>query len=127
VPEIKPVVVVIEDDPSMLRALRRLIAGAGFEVQTFDRPSVLLQSDLPASDACLVADVHLPEMNGVQLCELLAATGRTLPVILITAHPDEQTRSMASRANPVAFLMKPFPRDLLLSAIGKALRAGKHA
>ena len=121
----KPIVIVIDDDPSILRALRRLISGAGFDVRTFDRPSALLQRDLPTADACLIVDINLPEMNGVELCAVLAASGSRLPVILITAHTDEQTRALASAAHPIALLIKPFGRDLLVSSIETALRTEK--
>ena len=118
----KPIVIVIDDDPSILRALRRLISGAGFDVRTFDRPSALLQSDLPTTEACLIIDIHLPEMNGVELCSALAASGCRLPVILITAHTDEQTRELASSAHPIALLNKPFGRNLLVNSIETALQ-----
>ena len=121
----KPVIILIDDDPSILRALRRLVAGAGFDVRTFDRPSTLLKSDLPTAGACLVVDIDLPEMNGVELCATLAASGCKLPVILITAHTDEETRRLADDAHPVALLIKPFGRDLLVSSIQSALLAGE--
>jgi FixJ family two-component response regulator len=121
----KPVVIVIDDDPSILRALRRLISGAGFDVRSFDRPSVLLESELPTSEACLVVDIHLPEMNGVELCATLVASGCNLPVILITAHADEETRRLAFSAHPVALLTKPFGRDLLVNTIETALEREK--
>jgi FixJ family two-component response regulator len=122
----KPIIIVIDDDPSILRALRRLISGAGFEVRTFDRPSTLLKSDLPRAGACLIVDIDLPEMNGVELCATLAASGCTLPVILITAHADEGTRRLADAARPVALLIKPFGRELLVNSIQSALLAGQH-
>ena len=121
----KPIIIVIDDDPSILRALRRLVAGAGFDVRTFDRPSTLLKSDLPTAGACLVVDIDLPEMNGVELCATLAASGCKLPVILITAHTDEETRRLADGAHPVALLIKPFGRDLLMNSIQSALLAGE--
>lgn len=121
----KPIILVIDDDPSILRALRRLVAGAGFDVRTFDRPSTLLKSDLPTAGACLVVDIDLPEMNGVELCATLAASGCKLPVILITAHTDEETRRLADDAHPVALLIKPFGRDLLVNSIQSALLAGE--
>ncbi len=122
----KPIIIVIDDDPSMLRALRRLVSGAGFEVRTFDRPSALLKSDLPKTDACLIVDIDLPEMNGVELCATLANSGCSLPVILITAHTDEATRRLADGACPVALLIKPFGRELLVDSIESALIAGQH-
>jgi len=121
----KPIIIiVVDDDPSILRALRRLVSGAGFEVWTFDRPSALLKSDLPKTGACLIVDIDLPEMNGVELCATLVASGCKLPVILITAHTDEETRKLADSAHPVALLIKPFGRDLLVNSIESALLAG---
>lgn len=123
----KPALIVVEDDLSVLRALRRLMLSAGFQVMAFDRPRAVLDSELPKTDACLVVDVHLPEMNGVQLCETLAAAGCQLPVIMITGHIDQATRELVRRAKAVALLFKPFTRDSLLEAIAAALAAGKHA
>jgi FixJ family two-component response regulator len=122
----KPIVILIDDDPSILKALRRLVSGAGFDVRTFDRPSQLLRSDLPEAGACLIVDIDLPEMNGLELCETLAASGCRLPVILITAHTDEETRQLADGAYPVALLIKPFGRELLVNSIESALLAGRQ-
>ena len=122
----KPLVIVIDDDPSILRALRRLISGAGFDVRSFDRPSTLLSSDLPKAGACLIVDIDLPEMNGVELCETLAASGCRLPIILITAHTDDETRALACGAHPVALLIKPFGRNLLVNSIRSALLADQQ-
>ena len=98
---------------------------AGFQVTAFDRPRAVLDSELPKTDACLVIDVHLPEMNGVQLCETLAASGCHLPVIMITGNIDQATRELVQRANAVAVLFKPFTRDSLLEAVAEALATGK--
>jgi FixJ family two-component response regulator len=122
----KPIIIVIDDDLSILRALQRLVSGAGFEVRTFDRPSTLLKSDLPKTGACLIIDIDLPEMNGVELCATLATSGCRLPVILITAHTDDETRRLADGAHPVALLIKPFGREVLVDSIQTALLAGEH-
>lgn len=100
---------------------------AGFRVMAFDCPRAVLDSKLPKADACLVVDVHLPGMNGAQLCETLAASGCDLPVIMITGHSDQATRDLVQRTRPVAVLFKPFTRVSLLEAISKALAAGRHA
>jgi CheY-like chemotaxis protein len=121
----KPALILVEDDSSVLRALRRLMLSAGFRVIAFDRPGAVLASELPTTDACLLVDVHLPEMNGVQLCESLAASGCRLPVIMITGHLDKVTRELAQRSKAVAVLFKPFTRDSLLEAIAAALAPGK--
>jgi FixJ family two-component response regulator len=117
--------ILVEDDLSVLRALRRLMLSAGFQVMAFDRPRAVLDSELPKTDACLIVDVHLPEMNGVQLCETLAASGCRLPVIMITGRLDEATHELTHRAKAVAVLFKPFTREALLEAISEALGAVK--
>src|ERR1700731_5266241 len=99
--ETKPALILVEDDLSVLRALRRLMLSAGFKVMAFDRPCAVLDSELPKTDACLIVDVHLPEMNGVQLCETLVATGCRLPGIMITGRLDEAPRELAR--HPKAF------------------------
>jgi FixJ family two-component response regulator len=123
----KPFLILVEDDSSVLRALRRMMLSAGFQVMAFDRPRAVLDIELPKTDACLVVDVHLPEMNGVQLCESLAASGCHLPIIMITGNIDQATRELVQRAKAVAVLFKPFTRASLLEAIAVALAAGEHA
>jgi FixJ family two-component response regulator len=116
----KSIVILVEDDLSVLRALRRLLMSAGFTVLAFDRPRALLESDIPKTNACLVVDVHLPEMTGVELCETLIASGRLLPAIMITGRVDETTSELLRRIRPVAILFKPFSSDVLLAALSKA-------
>ena len=114
----------VEDDVSVLRALRRLITSAGFDVRSFTAPGALLETNLPGDDACLLVDVHLPEMNGIELCEKLLAAGCRLPIIFMSGHLDERTRRLAERANAVDFLLKPFSRDVLVAALTKAFEVG---
>jgi len=117
----RPIVLVVDDDPSLLRSIARLIRTAGFEVRTFERPRLLLASEVPATNACLVLDVYLPEMNGVELFTALAVSGRALPVIMITGQSDLRTQKLLEPINAVAVLSKPFDGDLLLEAVGRAL------
>lgn len=117
----KPVVVLVEDDASVLRALKRLLESCGFDVLAFSVPSAMMASKIPEHDACLVVDVYLPEMSGVDLCKALRLSGCRLPVILITARTDEATRILTERAGPLPVLFKPFSREALLTAISKAL------
>jgi two-component system response regulator FixJ len=114
-------VLVVDDDPSVLRSLRRLISASGFEVKTFDGPSELLASETPRSNACMVVDIDMPEMNGIEMCEVLKSAGRGLPVILITGRTDTRTRSLATQSDAVAVLFKPFDEEPLLEAIARAL------
>jgi FixJ family two-component response regulator len=110
---------VVEDDPSFLRALRRLLSGAGFSVATFASAEEFLASDSAAGTACLVLDVHLGGMSGFDLQQQLATAGRWIPTIFITAHDDSVTRERARSG--VAYLRKPFREEALVAAIRKAL------
>lgn len=114
-------VLVVDDDPSILRSLKRLISASGFEVQTFGKPSELLASQTPASNACMVVDIDMPDMNGIEMCEVLKGSGRGLPAILITGRTDTKTRLLAAESGAVAVLFKPFDEEPLLDAIAHAL------
>ncbi len=114
-------VLVVDDDPSILRSLKRLISASGFQVQTFGRPSELLASELPGSKACMVVDIDLPEMTGIEMCEVLKRSGRGLPAILITGRTETRIRSLAAQSDAVAVLFKPFDEEPLLDAIARAL------
>jgi CheY-like chemotaxis protein len=114
-------VVVVDDDPSVLRALSRLIQTAGFRVLSFDRPSALLLSAIPKANACLVVDINLPEMSGTELCSALAASGRGLPAVLITGRNDSASQRLIEQAHPVAALFKPVDERALFDAIARAL------
>lgn len=114
-------VLIVEDDPSVLRALSRLVSASGFDVKTFDTPSELLVSQIPKENACMVVDIGLPEMTGIEMCDILKASGRCLPIILITGRTDVSNCSLAARSNAVAVLFKPFDEQPLLDAIGRAI------
>jgi FixJ family two-component response regulator len=120
---VRPVVIIIDDDVSVLKALARLIRAGGYDVRTFSEPSALLADDLPIRNACMVVDVNLPEMNGAELCEALAAGGRLLPVIFITGRTDVRTQELTRRVPAVAVLFKPFHDTVLLPAISRALKS----
>jgi CheY-like chemotaxis protein len=114
-------VVVVDDDPSVLRALSRLIQAAGYKVLTFDRPRALLASAIPRANACMVVDINLPEMNGDALCSALKASGRGLPAVLITGRNDFATQRLIEEAHAVAALFKPIDERVLFDAIAQAL------
>jgi len=114
-------VLVVDDDPSVLRSLKRLVSASGFHVKTFGTPSELLASELPGSNACMVVDIDLPEMTGIEMCEVLKGSGRGLPTILITGRTDTRIRSLAAQSDAVAVLFKPFDEEPLLEAIARAL------
>lgn len=115
------IVLVVDDDPSVLRALNRLISAAGFAVKMFARPSELMAGEIPTSNACMVVDIDMPEMTGIEMCEALKSAGHGLPAILITGRTDARTRLQATQADAVAVLFKPFDAEPLLDAIDRAL------
>ena len=111
-------VLIVDDDPSVLRSLERLVRAGGFAVRAFKSPKDLLQSEIPETGTCMIIDVNLPEMSGVELCEVLAAGGHALPAILITGMTDDpKTNRLLRRARAVAILHKPFVAALLFDAL----------
>jgi two-component system, LuxR family, response regulator FixJ len=115
------IVLVVDDESRLLRSLATLIDSAGIDALTFDRPADLLVSELPKTDVCLLLDVYMPEMNGVQLYQKLAVARHDLPVIMMTGRDDAHTRNLLQGVNAVAVLIKPFDEALLFDAIFRAL------
>lgn len=114
--------IVVDDDASIRRALRRQLQILGFNVLDYQSAEEFLAGEFPTGDACLLLDVHMPGMNGIELCGSMAASGCRLPTILISGRDDPQTRHMMRVAKPIASLLKPFDEKDLLWAIRKALR-----
>jgi FixJ family two-component response regulator len=114
-------VIVVDDDASIRGALRRQLQILGFNVLDFGSAEEFLTSEIPAGDSCLLLDVYMPSMNGIELCRKLTESGRCMPTILISGRDDPQTRKMMRDARPVASLLKPFDEKTLLRAIRKAL------
>jgi FixJ family two-component response regulator len=111
----------VDDDPSVLGALARLIRTAGYRARVFSRPQLLLVSRIPRRNACVVADIFLPEMNGVELCDALVRAGVELPYILITGRNDAAARRLVEKSHPLAVLFKPIDEVPLLAAISRAV------
>jgi FixJ family two-component response regulator len=116
----RTVVAVVDDDPSMLKGLARLLTVYGFEPAAYGSAEAFLQCPETGRAACLVLDIHLRGMSGIELRRRLTRAGSTLPVIFITAVDDQPTRTAADEAGCVAYLRKPFPAGLLMGAIAKA-------
>jgi FixJ family two-component response regulator len=110
----------VDDDESLRRALARTIRLAGFEVETFPTVEALLARGLPDADACLVLDVDLPGISGIELKRTLVVARRDLPTVFITALAAEEVDEPLAALAPVAVLHKPFNKDDLLAAIGRA-------
>ena len=116
-----PVISIIDDDESVRRSLGLLINSAGLTAEAFASAEEFLGSDRPSDPACLILDLGLPGMSGLGLQEYLAATGRRIPTVVITAHDNEQWRAQALRGGAVGFLLKPFGKEELLKAVATAL------
>lgn len=101
--------------------MHRLLSSVGFQVLTFESSEALLAADLPPGDLCLLTDIYLPGVIGTELGRALNDSGRKVPVILMTARTDGQTRKLADTVEAVATLYKPFDEDALLEAINQAL------
>jgi FixJ family two-component response regulator len=117
------VVSIVDDDPSLRRSLRNLLTSVGLRVETFESAEVFLQSGAPDTTGCLVLDMRMPGMGGLGLLKHLVASGSRIPVIVLTAHGDEDTRERSILAGAVAFLEKPVPSAVLLDAVRSALSA----
>jgi len=116
------VVAVVDDDISVRESLESLIRSAGLGVRVFASAEEFLDSANPRKPDCLVLDVRLPEMSGIDLHRHLLARNDKVPAIFITAHAsDDRARSMAASAWTVAYLIKPFNDDELLDAVNAAL------
>ena len=123
-----PLIAVVDDDRSIREATQDLLKAAGFSASAFGNSMSFLGSPLRANVACLVADMRMPGMTGLELHEHLAASGMSIPTVLITAHPEELTRERARKAGITCYLAKPFTPDELLECVREALArsAARH-
>jgi FixJ family two-component response regulator len=120
------VVSVVDDDPSIRRGLHALFRSAGLRVATFASAEEYLRLDGPASTECLILDLEMPGMDGLQLQQRLRVDGHIFPIVMLTAHGAAAARIQALRAGAVAFLQKPCDGEVLLATIESArLRGGK--
>jgi len=114
-------VAIVDDDQSIRNATQNLLMAAGFSTATFEDAESFLGSASRASAACLVADMRMPGMTGVELYEALVASGHGIPTVIITAHPEEITQARARVAELTCYLIKPFTPDELLECVREAL------
>jgi FixJ family two-component response regulator len=119
--EAAPVVFVVDDDPSVRRAIKRLVESVGLQVELFGSAQEFLRSKRPNAPSCLVLDVRLPGISGLDFQRELADANIHIPIIFITAHGDIPMTVRAMKAGAVEFLTKPFRDQDLLDAIHLAL------
>jgi FixJ family two-component response regulator len=121
------IVYVVDDDESVRRSLSRLLRSAGLNVETFPSAQAFLSRELPDRTACLVLDVRLPGLSGLDLQAALKQAGHAMPIVFISGSSDVPVSVRAMKEGALDFLQKPFDDDQLLSAIAGALARGRTA
>jgi FixJ family two-component response regulator len=117
-----PVISIIDDDGSVRTAMESLVKSLGFIVCTFASAEKFLQSPHVDETRCLISDVHMPHVSGIDLQSRLLSQGIRMPIIFITAFPDEGVQARALKAGAVAFLSKPVDPQTLLNCLDEALK-----
>jgi FixJ family two-component response regulator len=117
----RTVVAVVDDDLAMRKAMANLLSALGYCTELFASGEAFLGAATRSKASCLIVDIQLGDISGVELGRQLAATGSKVPIIFMTASDDETIRSGATQLGCVAYLRKPFPADELIYAIVKAI------
>ena len=120
-----PLISIVDDDQSIREAMLDLMSSLGFVAKAFPSAEAFLQSDALRTTSCLIADVQMPGMNGLELLRRLSASGNAVPTILITAYPTEKVRTQALKAGVIGYLPKPFSDAELLGYLNWALEHRK--
>lgn len=123
----KPLVYVVDDDPSVLRSVERLLRSVGYDLETFTSAQEFLDFQHPDTPSCLILDVKMPGLSGLELQERLTDKEISLPIIFITGHGTVPASVKAMKAGAVDFLLKPFSPTDLLETIAKALEKDRQA
>ena len=119
----RPLIAIVDDDASICKALNRLIRSARMDAEIFNSAAEFIEDGEAHEPDCLILDVQMPLMTGLELCSQLAGRKSHIPVIFITAHDDVSARETASGCGAVAYLKKPVDGQVLLNAIAEALKA----
>lgn len=120
-----PTISIVDDDESMRCAVKSLVTSLGFAACTFASAEEFLHSPRLDDTACLITDLQMPGLNGVELQKSLLAQGRSIPIIFVTAFPEERLRARAIAAGALGFLSKPFESETLIKLIDKAIETGR--
>jgi len=123
VPDEKATIFVVDDDMSVRRAMQRLMRSAQLDVQTFASAEEFIQAGCMDLAGCLLLDVRMPGLNGLELQELMGSRGCRMPVIFISAHCDEESRDRAMASGALDFFTKPVDDVRILQTIRNALRS----
>jgi FixJ family two-component response regulator len=120
-----PFIAIVDDDEFFRGSMRRLMRSLGYTVEAFPSAAVFLASRRLDNTTCLIADIQMPGMTGVELNARLIEAGHKIPTILVTAYPDEVTRARALKDGVVCYLRKPFDDNDFMDCIRKAVEGGK--
>ena len=116
-----PVIAIVDDDESFRRATTSFVRSLGYGTASFNSAEAFLKSEHVSDADCLITDVQMPGMTGIELQDRLIAQGRYLPVIFITAFPEMRARAQALASGAIGFLAKPFDDRNLISCLNEAL------
>ena len=119
----KTLISIVDDDSSVREGTVDLVRAIGFATQGFERAEHFLNSDRIDSTSCLIADVRMPGITGLELHDRLVAAGKIIPTILLTAYPNGQDRERALQAGVICYLAKPYNQDDLFACIRSALES----
>jgi FixJ family two-component response regulator len=117
-----PLVSIVDDDESVREATRGLVRSLGFAAVTFASAEEFLRSDRVGDTSCLITDVQMPGLSGVELQSCLIAQGHRTPIIFITAFPEDSVRTRVLNAGAIGFLSKPFDEECLIDCLDMALK-----
>jgi FixJ family two-component response regulator len=118
-----PLISIVDDDESVREATKSLVRSLGYKVVTFGSAEEFLESAHLTATTCLITDVQMPGLSGVELQDRLIADGRRMPVIFVTAFPDERLQGQVLKSGAIGFLRKPFNEDRLIECIDAALKS----
>jgi FixJ family two-component response regulator len=121
------VISIVDDDPSVREAMLGLVRSLGFDAVTFSSAEDFLQSDQFDETACLITDVQMPGLSGVELQSHLTSRGSPVPIIFVTASPERKIEAQVRSAGAVAFLNKPFQDEALIECLARALEGRRDA
>ena len=116
-------IAIVDDDEALREAMKSLVRSLGYGVSTFGSAEEFLNSERINDTSCLVTDVQMPGLSGLDLQDRLIASGHRIPIIFITGHPEEKLRMRAMKAGAIGFLSKPCRDEHLLGYLNKALAA----
>jgi FixJ family two-component response regulator len=121
-----PLIIIVDDDTAVRGALESFVTSHGFQACTFASANAFLQSSLVSETSCLISDVQMPDIDGVELQNRLTNLGLSIPTIFITAYPNDEIRTRVLNAGAICILYKPFDGQTLLRCIEDALNRGSR-